>query len=129
MPVSQVVYNEQKRRLYLPFECRVFFKGKQIKINIQSGFTWNGASIPRLFWGLFYSPNHWKLEVPALIHDYLYSKFSINKINRKESDEIFYQLLIEYNVPKIKAFIMYMAVRIFGASHFVQNKISLYQSI
>lgn len=80
------------------------------------------ASIPRIAWPIV-APTDPGVRAAALIHDYFYrEKVSrlqnagslATKVTRKIADEIFYQELLDGNVPKWKARAMYYAVRLFG---------------
>lgn len=82
---------------------------------VPSGFETDLASIPRWYWSII-SPARSDLMQAAIVHDYLYS--TPNRFTRKECDSIFYHLLIEDGVSEYTALKIYMAVRIFGGSHF-----------
>ena len=84
-------------------------------ITVPAGFKWNSVSTPRILlpliprWGLYSSA--------ALIHDYLYSmRGDINNevYTRRQSDDIFYKIMIEDGVNKFKARIMWLFVRATG---------------
>lgn len=51
----------------------------------------------------------------AVIHDILYVNATLHKYNRKESDQIFREILLEIGVPKWRARLMYWGVRVGGA--------------
>jgi hypothetical protein len=82
---------------------------------IPKGFTTDLASIPRALWSI-YSPSRTETIAAAVVHDYLY--FCPNALSRKESDSIFYDILILQGIPYQTAFKYWMAVRLFGYSHF-----------
>lgn len=85
------------------------------KLIIPSGFSTDLASIPKILWSI-YSPNKANTIAPAVIHDYLY--FCPEQMSRTEADSIFYDALIYNKVKTRAAFQYWIAVRIFGHSHF-----------
>jgi len=89
------------------------YAGKEIyRIDINKGYNWNGANIPRFLWrcvGSQYDPQY----LPAsMIHDWLCEhKDYIIQNGVKISSDIFKDILILYGVSKSKAWIMASAVR------------------
>lgn len=81
-------------------------------ITVPKGFRTNLASSPRPLWFVI-SPSG-KHNAAAVIHDWLYSEYNDTGINRTLADKIFYKLMIECGVNKIKAKCMYWGVRRFG---------------
>lgn len=90
---------------------------------IPAGFTTDLASIPKILWSL-YAPNKANTIPAAVIHDYLY--FCPGSLTRKEADSIFYDALIAKKVKTRSAFKYWLAVRIFGASHFNEGALCTY---
>jgi hypothetical protein len=96
--------------------CQPFnYSVNGINFQVPLGFTTDLASIPRLLWSI-YSPNKANTIPGAVIHDYLY--FCPGEMTRAEADSIFYDALIYRHVNTITAFKYWMAVRVFGSSHF-----------
>lgn len=85
---------------------------------IPNYFRTDFASIPSAFWSLE-APYKSNLVYAAIWHDYNYS--CPNGRERKEIDDIFYSLLIKEGTPAVSALSMYIAVRLFGGSHFFRN--------
>jgi hypothetical protein len=54
----------------------------------------------------------------ALLHDFLYAT---ELVTREEADALFYMAMLEEGVPELLAKIMYVAVRVFGASRYRKN--------
>jgi hypothetical protein len=90
--------------------------GKQ-KI-IPAFFRTDFASIPKALWFLD-APFKASFVYSAIWHDYHYS--CPDKMSRKEIDDIFYSLLIDQNATTWEATKMYIGVRVFGKTHFVEN--------
>lgn len=82
-----------------------------IQIFIPKGFKWDGASIPRLLWPILGGP-FGKYSFAALVHDFLYAS---RMVPRKIADKIFYRLLRDHEVRKVKSKLMYGAVSAFGS--------------
>jgi len=85
------------------------------KYTVPKNFETDLASIPRLLWPLL-APQYSGFVAPAIIHDYLYR--CNNAITRKFADEVLYSALIADNVTPFTASKFYLAVRLFGGSHF-----------
>lgn len=91
---------------------------------IDSGYTWNGADIPRVFWRLIGSKTDNEFLVASMLHDYLLdNKFHIledvlgNKLKKEEyrrlTSLIFRFILKKHGTNKIKANIMSFFIDIF----------------
>ncbi len=94
---------------------------------VPAGTTTDGASIPRFLWRICGHP----LEAPrvyaALLHDWLYSGIDPaafvdgacpSDLTRKEADTCYYLMLRHFGVKSWKAWMEYVALRWFGASHY-----------
>lgn len=102
------------------------------RITIQSGFRWDGASIPKLFWSIGFKPDG-PHRAAALVHDFIYiykgklpkgsfhSKSSSGQWNeqfgffsRKDSDRLFGKMMRDSGVPRLRRFIMKIVVMLLG---------------
>lgn len=79
---------------------------------IPQGFTWDGASVPRLLY--WFAPRWGRYELFYLRHDYEYEYHSMLRIGRKESDTGLYKGLVAAGMCKWRASIIYYAVRLTG---------------
>lgn len=96
-------------RLAKGFTYHVGSKYSRDIIRVPAGFITDFASVPRIFWSLISS---WgKHGKAAVVHDWLYRS---GMRSRKKADEIFLEGMLVLGVNKIKAYIMYWAVRLFG---------------
>tara|TARA_R110000850_G_scaffold22191_3_gene64755 strand:+ start:800 stop:1198 length:399 start_codon:yes stop_codon:yes gene_type:complete len=97
--------------------------GVQKRFWVPSGFEYDVASIPRVFW-LLIAPRELGYKAP-LAHDYLLSKqgyVSLEtegrkfraRITRKDADKLFAVLMREAGVPRWKRRLAYRAVRLWG---------------
>jgi len=82
---------------------------------IPAGFQTDLASVPRILWSII-APNYAAFVAPAILHDYLYSCGNLG--DRRFADEVLYNALKAQEVSTYTAMKFYMAVRLFGASHF-----------
>ena len=72
---------------------------------IPSGYTWDGASIPRIFWRLIGAKTDNRFLVPSLIHDVLCENHDYIDDDRYFSTIVFERLLY---VSKVSAFNRWM---------------------
>ena len=83
---------------------------QQIK-TIPSGFMFDGATIPAIFWWpLRLHPFSPRIVTAALEHDFNY----YTRRDRKASDQLFYTTLKKHGIDKLRAWLMYAAVRSAG---------------
>ena len=87
-------------------------------ITVPALFKTDLASIPRALWS-FMAPNTAHFVYPSILHDYLYTYPATH--SRIWCDEVFYSYLLERGVSPLKAYQIYIAVRIFGGSHFANK--------
>ena len=109
------VINSGKNRVIL--EDYTYENGKYI-ITVKAGFNTDGASIPKAFWSILSSPFDGAVTYGAVIHDGLYTKM---QLPRKECDNLLREMALEKGYNKIKAFLVYYAVRMFGGSHWKKD--------
>jgi len=109
------VINRGKSRVIL--EDYTYENDKYI-ITVKAGFNTDGASIPKAFWSILSSPFDGPLTYGAVIHDGLYTKMTLP---RKECDKLLREMALEKGYNKIKAFLVYYAVRMFGGSHWKKD--------
>lgn len=85
---------------------------------IPTGFKFDGATIPALFWWpLRLHPFSPRIITAALEHDFCYYL----KLDRKKSDKLFYRNLRKYGINKVRAWVMYRAVRLAGWVFYLPN--------
>lgn len=84
---------------------------------IPKGTVSNGASVPRLLWGI-YSP-YGTYTYPAVVHDFLYEN---NLYSRKFADRQFLMDMGKCNTNKFTKWLFYLVVRIFGGINWNKYK-------
>ena len=84
-------------------------------ITVPTSFLTDGASIPRCFWPIF-APFDGDFFHAAIVHDYLYSRWSTAHFNctRKDADLIFKEAMFNRGVAWVQRETVYRAVRIGG---------------
>lgn len=82
-------------------------------------FRTDFASIPKIFW-IVDAPYKASFVYPAIWHDFNYT--CPGKSSRKQIDDIFYSLLRAEGNSVITSLKIYIAVRLFGGSHFASNE-------
>ncbi|OCR99017.1 hypothetical protein A9K75_08870 [Campylobacter fetus subsp. testudinum] len=95
---------------YFITQKQLLYTDNKLIIKIPKGFKFNGATVPK--WLNILIPKFgYKYDRSVCLHDYLY--FS-KKLSRKESDRIFYEAMRAEKVNRNLAFVIYLAVRVFG---------------
>ena len=82
-------------------------------IKVPVAFETDFASVPRvpLLFGVMGDTAH----SAAALHDYLYET---GEVSRRTADRVFYEAAVVSGIPTRKAYLMYLAVRTFGASRY-----------
>lgn len=104
----------EANRFQLVFEY--IYRSKKFIILVPAGFITDFASIPKIFHSMILP--YGKHTAASVIHDWLYSKDCYFNIARREADQIFLEIMLENKVLYIQAYIMYFAVRLFGAKFY-----------
>ncbi len=103
------------------------------KICVPSGFTYDGASVPRLAWSLTGIRPDGLLRAAAAVHDWIYRwqgalpegshqfclddfawQSAIGEWKRKDCDRLFGRMMREAGVSPMKRKMAYLAVRLLG---------------
>ena len=82
-------------------------------LTVPAGFESDGASVPRLFWRIVFPPGDQKALRAAFIHDWMYRTHPTGW-SRELADMLFLQILLHDNVPKLRAVLAWLGVRLFG---------------
>lgn len=101
----------------------LIYRDEQLgNITVPSGFVTDGASIPRICWGIIgitpYSP---RITDSAVLHDWLYAA---KTVSRKQADLIFKEAMVSQGlIGKFRIALIYRAVRSFGWINYKKCKI------
>ena len=82
-----------------------FINSETYKFTIEEGYTWDGATIPRMFWRLIGSKTDNRFLVPSLTHDVLCENHNYVDGDRYLSTIVFERLLY---VSKVNPFSRWM---------------------
>lgn len=86
-------------------------------ITVPAGFQTDFASVLRL--PIIYLLFGDKAHAAATVHDYLYNT---GLVSRKMADDVFSEAMeVSTNLSAIERFLMWSAVRVFGASHYKKD--------
>ena len=103
---------KQGKVIVLDRDFSFFFQNKIY--TIPEGFQSDGMSIPRFFWRFISPQLDFQTLIPSIQHDFAYM-YHIGE--RRDIDKWYRNLLVAYGMPKWKADIVYMGVRLGGSSH------------
>jgi len=124
-----VIFKKRWKYLTEPLWIRTQLEdGSNFAFQIPVGFKTDFASIPRFFW-FFIAPSDSQILVPAIAHDYLYSRtwiegYELNnsklgkkkkiKFNRLMADLLLRGKMRSFKARIIKRNLVFMAVRLCG---------------
>lgn len=83
------------------------------KLTVPKGTISNGASVPKIFRGIY--SNNGTYTLPSVLHDYLYEN---NLYNRKFADKQFLIDMGKTNTNWFTKWLFYYVVRIFGGINY-----------
>ena len=105
-----------KWELYRAFNFYYLDGDKKTDVSVPVGFITDFASTPVWLYSFF--PPIGLYNKAATLHDYLYNIECPVAITRREADLFFLQAMEVLKVPKLQRILMYLAVRLGGASRF-----------
>jgi len=110
----KVISKGRKRQLVEDYT----YKNSVYNITVKAGFITDGTSIHKVFWVVLSSPFEGPVVYGAVIHDGLYTSMVLP---RKVCDGLLRKMIIEAGYNSIKANLVYIAVRLFGSSHWEKS--------
>lgn len=114
-PLDVTEIDDNVWRLNLPFLASVTDDAGQLRqLDIPAGFVTDFASVPRLPVTYFLAGN--TAHKPAVLHDYLYS-LGGDDAAREYADNVLRAGMEANGDPWWRRWMVYRAVRLFGASH------------
>ena len=90
------------------WQVRIRYRHEEAVLTILPGFTFDGASIPRVLWRLCGTPMDAPRVVAALAHDWLYAA---HKTTREAADFVYYDLMRAVGIPRWKCLLELTALR------------------
>lgn len=115
--------HDEKGRVRDKLTQPLVFKSESLHrvIVIPEGFVTDYASIP--WWARWAFPKMGRHRIAAVLHDYLYCVSNpYTDINRERADELFLEAMLDENVTRWVANVMYKAVRAAGGSRYKKDK-------
>jgi len=100
------------------YPYRVNYDGRSFLI--PRGFESDGASVPRIFWRVVFPNSDSHVTTAGICHDYIY-RLQPPDWTRLDADRMFLALLIEFGTSPIRAYMAYLAVRLFGWMAWSEN--------
>ena len=87
--------------------------GGEYRIAFTEGYSWDGATIPRLLWSLMGYPLQKELRLASLIHDWR-CEHARTGAERMVGDALFLELLEQAGLPRWRRIGMWVAVRVWS---------------
>ena len=109
---ANVVLEHKGDGLYL-VRGSLSYENHELIVTVTDGFLTDGASIPKYLWGIVGSPFEGLYTEAAVIHDGLYGS---HRLTKKQSDNLFLEMMKSSGVSWHKRYLMYYAVKYFGGS-------------
>jgi hypothetical protein len=97
--------SEQKWKLLKQMD----YQGAKELFQVPAGQTTDFASVPRIF--VWFLPRYGRYTKAAILHDYLWEEKVPQGMSRIDADGLFRQAMRELNVPFLRRWIMWAAVR------------------
>lgn len=97
--------SEQKWKLLKQMD----YQGAKESFQVPAGQTTDFASVPRIF--IWFLPRYGRYTKAAILHDYLWQVKVPEGMSRLDADGLFRQAMRELNVPFLRRWIMWAAVR------------------
>ena len=97
--------SEQKWKLLKQMD----YQGAKELFQVPVGQTTDFASVPRIF--VWFLPRYGRYTKAAILHDYLWEEKVPEGMSRIDADGLFRQAMRELNVPFLRRWIMWAAVR------------------
>ena len=114
-PVFQFIEDDELGDVLILKEPWDFTTSKGEKYTIPIDYRSDGCSCPRFFWRILTPKIDPRTSGPSIVHDFRYE----NHIGtRAECDADYRDDLIANGFPRIKAYAVWLGVRIGGGSHY-----------
>jgi hypothetical protein len=109
-PISDTIYDLRMAYSYTTLSGVVIY--------VPQGFHSDGLSAPRATWTIIGMPPDGLYRAAACIHDFLYATGGGEQnFTRKQSDDILLEIMTRLGISYFQRKSAYLAVRLFGGSH------------
>lgn len=88
-------------------------------LKIPRGFTYDGATVPQVFWAITGGPFHPRVMKAALVHDWYYLT---RLVDQKEADDVLARLLKEWGTHHWKVEMFYKSVATLGCFYYPRSE-------
>lgn len=89
---------------------QLIYEGNEEAFIVQPGFSTDLASVPRV--AVWLLPRYGKYTKAAILHDYLWHEARAGLFNKYDADGIFRRAMRELDVPFVRRWVMWAAVRL-----------------
>jgi hypothetical protein len=90
-----------------------------VTIRVPKFFQFDGSSIQSSMWQITGTPFNPRFMYPSVFHDWIYH---VHQVTQDKADDLLYRLLVANKVNKVKAWLMYEAVRAGGIAYWENDK-------
>ena len=87
--------------------------GGVYKISLAEGYSWDGATIPRVWWSIMGHPLKQEFRLASLVHDWR-CEHAKTGAERMVGDALFLELLENAGLPRWRRIGMWVAVRVWS---------------
>lgn len=115
-PATSYVYMEGQEQARELKEEVVALLSNGDYVIVPAGYVTDMATVPRVFWPI--TPPTGRDEVAFIIHDYLYENKDSLGYSRRFADRQLRLFQEKYGSGRVRSFLMYSAVRLFGGIYF-----------
>ena len=137
-PTDRVMYDRWKITTE-DWNCQWEYKDQYRRLFVPRGYTYDGASIPRIAWSRIGLTPDGEIRAASLAHDVLYRAAGGRKpeewrgcklmnengntvfVSRQEADWLFYEFCVFATIPRRRARIAWLAVRLAGWKFWGKN--------
>ena len=103
-----------ERLVFLRAFCVVLETGGGVyKIGLPEGYSWDGATIPRVWWSIMGHPLKQEFRLASLVHDWR-CEHAKTGAERMVGDALFLELLEKAGLPRWRRIGMWVAVRVWS---------------
>ena len=87
--------------------------GGMYKISLPEGYSWDGATIPRVWWSIMGHPLKQEFRLASLVHDWR-CEHARTGAERMVGDALFLECLEQAGLPRWRRIGMWVAVRVWS---------------
>ena len=108
------IYDDNHAGKIIVYRDPIHFQIDGKVFTVPAGYTSQGFSVPRWMWWIITPTSDKRTLIPAGKHDWTYDN---HVVSRSSADRYFRDDLIRHKFPIFLAYIVWLAVRLFGWTH------------